>query len=172
MARFCLFPIIGAAITAFFSLVCLLFLVMVAVRKDEFSPRPVSFSFLAMSLIFSLFSFAICAEIGLGLDKALYGAEICAGLMGGFWLINALLEFFQLKSMPRRTSDEFGQTRVTPQAAGKAELSGHPAMVSTPQKQELNSTEVYYPHQHANASQTYAPPSTPVPARQTTTTIA
>ncbi|KFH68499.1 hypothetical protein MVEG_05313 [Podila verticillata NRRL 6337] len=164
---------------------------MVAVRKDEFSPRPVSFSFLAMSLIFSLFSFAICAEIGLGLDKgcnvlgdlrhhchssrhfsALYGAEICAGLMGGFWLINALLEFFQLKSMPRRTSDEFGQTRVTPQAAGKAELSGHPAMVSTPQKQELNSTEVYYPHQHANASQTYAPPSTPVPARQTTTTIA
>lgn len=209
---------------------------MFVVRKDEFSPRPVSISFLAMSMVLSLFSFAICAEIGIGLNKgcnilgdqrhhchsgknfagmkiqeycvslsplltcvvvmglstylltpfyskttnpvALYGAEICAGLMGGFWLMNTLLEFFQFKSMPRHTSaatsDGFGQTRVTPHPAGKAELSEHPEMVSTPQsqyqhpqKQELHSTEVYYPNAQAYAAPSY-PPGTP--ARQTTTT--
>ncbi|KAF9380087.1 hypothetical protein CPB97_008578 [Podila verticillata] len=170
---------------------CLLFM------TDEFSPRPVSISFLAMSMVLSLFSFAICAEIGIGLNKgcnilgdqrhhchsgknfaALYGAEICAGLMGGFWLMNTLLEFFQFKSMPRHTSaatsDGFGQTRVTPHPAGKAELSEHPEMVSTPQsqyqhpqKQELHSTEVYYPNAQAYAAPSY-PPGTP--ARQTTTT--
>ncbi|KAG0027923.1 hypothetical protein BGZ81_005166 [Podila clonocystis] len=199
---FCLFPIIGAAITAVFSLLFLLYWIMVAVRKDNFTPRLVSISFMALSAVLALFSFAICGEIGIGINKgcnilgeqrhrcrssknfnALYGAQICAGIMGGLWLITTILEFFQLKAMGRRRSDLLdpaSQTKVTPLRADKAELaglSGHPEMVSTPQsayqqhpqKQELTSGEHYYPQGQAYPAG-YVEPGTSAPTHQTTTT--
>ncbi|KAG0330912.1 hypothetical protein BG000_011365 [Podila horticola] len=199
---FCLFPIIGAAITAIFALVFLLYWIMLAVKNVEFIPRLISISFMALSFVLALFSFSICGEIGIGVNKgcnilgeqsyrcrssrnfnALYGAQICAGLMGGFWVIASFLEFFQLKAMGRRVSDQFepaSQTKVTPLRADKAELaglSGHPEMVSTPQsayqksqKQELTSSEHYYPQGQAHPATSYSAPSTSAPTRQTTTT--
>ncbi|KAG0355668.1 hypothetical protein BG005_005401 [Podila minutissima] len=155
---FCLFPIIGAAVTAVFSLVFLLYWILAAVKKDEFTPRLISVSVMSLSFVLALLSFSICGEIGLGINKgcnilgelshhcrstknfnALYGAQISAGLMGGLWLITMLLEFFQLRAMGRRVSDSLepaNQTKAAPLVGDKAELgglSGHPEMVPTPQ---------------------------------------
>ncbi|KAG0097161.1 hypothetical protein BGZ93_003321, partial [Podila epicladia] len=66
---FCLFPIIGGAITAVFSLVFLLYWIMAAVKKHEFAPRWVSVSLMVLSFILALFSFSICGEIGIGINK-------------------------------------------------------------------------------------------------------
>ncbi|KAF9331245.1 hypothetical protein BG006_005886 [Podila minutissima] len=154
---FCLFPIIGAAITAVFSLVFLMYWILVAVKKDEFTPRLISISFMSLSFVLALLSFSICGELGIGINKgcnilgnlshhcrntkdfsALYGAQISAGVMGGLWLITMLLEFFQLRAMGRRVSDSLepaNQTKVTPPVGDKAKLgglSGQPEMVITP----------------------------------------
>ncbi|KAG9072526.1 hypothetical protein KI688_000297 [Linnemannia hyalina] len=133
---FCLFPIIAAAITAGFSLMFLIFLCMVLHRKDEFSPTGLSLSVVFFSGLLALLSFAMCGEIGLGLNKActlledsidscrsnknfssLYGALITAGIMAGFWVLIMFLEVFQLLGRPvltTNTLDTAGQTTVVP----------------------------------------------------------
>ncbi|KAF9544871.1 hypothetical protein EC957_011601 [Mortierella hygrophila] len=134
---FCLFPIVAAAVTAGFSLVFLIFLSMVLHRKDEFSPRGLSMVMVFLSGLLALLSFAVCGEIGLGLNKgcrilgneidscrstnnfrSLYGAQITAGIMAGFWIIIMVLEVFQLKGRPHllatNTVDIVGRTTVIP----------------------------------------------------------
>lgn len=66
---FCLFPIVGSAVIAFVSLLFLIYWIMIVHRKDEFAPRSMSGVFLAFSGLCGLLSFAICGEIGLGLNK-------------------------------------------------------------------------------------------------------
>ncbi|KAF9575384.1 hypothetical protein EC968_003435 [Mortierella alpina] len=137
---YCLFPIIACAITAIFALIFLALWIMFVHRKDEYAPKGVSVLFLALSGALALLSFAVCGEIGIGLNKgchvlgdnrpncrsvknfnAVYGAEISAGIMGGLWLVAMLMELFQLKRKPPRLSsniDYVGQTTVVPHRAG------------------------------------------------------
>ncbi|KAG0319120.1 hypothetical protein BGZ97_002723 [Linnemannia gamsii] len=85
-----------------------------------------------------LFSFVISGEIGIGLKKAcgalvpgqtlaqcrtnnnfaaLYAAQVSAGLMGGFWLLALVVEWFQFKKRPSvlsTSSDPISQTTVLP----------------------------------------------------------
>ncbi|KAF9417019.1 hypothetical protein BGZ94_010057 [Podila epigama] len=200
---FCLFPIIGSAVTAVFALLMIIYTAMVLVRKDEFSPRGISLAFMILSFLCAMLAFSMCGEIGLGLNKgckilkerqdrcrseknfsAIYGAQISAGIMGGFWLIASLLEFFQAKCQPRSLSattvDHVSQTKVIPhRAGGKDEY--HPEMTApstpntyhqAPQKQELYSQEHHYPSQgYVQPGQQHVyPPGTPAQVHQTTTT--
>ncbi|KAG0355727.1 hypothetical protein BC939DRAFT_457857 [Gamsiella multidivaricata] len=131
----CLFPIIGAAVTAVLSLIFLVLWIMIVHRNDEFSPRPISIPFLILSALCALLSFAICGQIGIGLNRgcsilgdesyrcrktsnfnALWGAEICAGISGGLWVIAMLLELFQFLRKPHghSTNDPIRQTTVVP----------------------------------------------------------
>ena len=66
---YCFFPIIGAAVLAFISLIFLLYWSLALKRRDEFVPRPVSFSFILLSFLCTLLAFAICGEIGIGLNR-------------------------------------------------------------------------------------------------------
>ncbi|KAG0047245.1 hypothetical protein BGZ83_007675 [Gryganskiella cystojenkinii] len=131
---FCLFPIVGAAVVAVLSLVFLIYWIVDVHRKDEFAARSLSITFLFIAALLALLSFAICGEIGIGLNKgcrilgsdnrncrsrknfnALYGAEISAGLMGGFWILAMLLELFQLRCRPRALGvDHLTTTTVVP----------------------------------------------------------
>lgn len=43
---------------------------MILHRRDDFAPRIVSMALLATCAVMALFSFAICGEIGIGLNKA------------------------------------------------------------------------------------------------------
>ncbi|KAG0270196.1 hypothetical protein BGZ95_001783 [Linnemannia exigua] len=177
---FCLFPIVAAAVTAVISLVFLIILVMVLNRRDEFSPRAWSIAVLFLSGLLALLSFAMCGEIGLGLNKgcrlleekidscrstknfnALFGAQITSGIMGGFWLLTMILEVFQLKGRPTllsaNTVDIAGQTTVVPSRKNKNGIStsniSNPNLVST----SSSSTT------HLTSTSTPAP--TPAPAQ-------
>ncbi|KAG0367113.1 hypothetical protein BGX24_003403, partial [Mortierella sp. AD032] len=47
----------------------------------------------------------------------LYAAQVCAGLMGGFWLGALVVEWFQFKKRPSvlsTSSDPISQTTVVP----------------------------------------------------------
>ncbi|KAG0070999.1 hypothetical protein BGZ89_011884 [Linnemannia elongata] len=158
---FCLFPIVAAAVTAVFSLLFLIFLCMILRRKDEFSPRAMSMAMVFLSGLLALLSFAVCGEIGIGLNKgcrlledridscrstknfnALYGAQITAGIMGGFWLLTMLLEVFQLKGRPHflatNTVDIAAQTTVIPTT--KTSKSSHGISTSNISNPNLVST--------------------------------
>ncbi|KAF9153030.1 hypothetical protein BG015_004245 [Linnemannia schmuckeri] len=135
---YCLFPIIGGAITCITSLLFMAYWSMILHRRDDFAPRFVSMAMLATCVVMALFSFAICGEIGIGLNKAcgalapgqklaqcrstrnfagLYAAQVCAGLMGGFWLGALIVEWFQFKKRPSvlsTSSDPVSQTAVLP----------------------------------------------------------
>ncbi|KAF8943775.1 hypothetical protein BGZ47_005071 [Haplosporangium gracile] len=135
---YCLFPIIGGAITCITSLLFLAYWIMILHRRDDFAPRIVSMALLVTCVIMALFSFAICGEIGIGLNKAcgtlvpgqklaqcrsirnfaaLYAAQVCAGLMGGFWLGALVVEWLQIKKRPSvlsTSSDPVSQTTVLP----------------------------------------------------------
>ncbi|KAF9124548.1 hypothetical protein BGW39_008118 [Mortierella sp. 14UC] len=135
---YCLFPIISAAITCITSLLLLSYWSMILHRRDDFAPRLFSLAVLAITTSMALLSFAICGEIGIGLNKAckslvpeqtltqcrsvknfaaLYAAQVCAGLMGGFWLAAFVLEWLQFKKRPSvlsTSSDPVSQTTVLP----------------------------------------------------------
>ncbi|KAF9910916.1 hypothetical protein EC991_005090 [Linnemannia zychae] len=135
---YCLFPIIGGAITCITALLLLGYWAMILHRRDDFAPRLVSLAILGIATVMALLSFAICGEIGLGLNKAcgslvpgqklaqcraiknfaaLYAAQVCAGLMGGFWLAALVVEWFQFKKRPSvlsTSSDPVSQTTVLP----------------------------------------------------------
>ncbi|KAF9089686.1 hypothetical protein BGX29_011916 [Mortierella sp. GBA35] len=135
---YCLVPIIGGAITGITSLLFLVYWLMVLRRRDDFAPRFVSIALLGTCVVMALFSFAICGEIGIGLNKAcealvprqslaycrsiknfaaLYAAQVCAGLMGGFWLAGLVVEWLQFKKRPSvlsTSSDFISQTTVLP----------------------------------------------------------
>ncbi|KAF8944707.1 hypothetical protein BGZ47_003897 [Haplosporangium gracile] len=74
-------------------------------------------------------------------NVALYGAQITAGIMGGFWLLTTLLEVFQLKGRPHHhatnTVDSAGQTTVVPSTKNTSSHGistsniGNPNLVST-----------------------------------------
>ncbi|KAG0206829.1 hypothetical protein BGX28_001814 [Mortierella sp. GBA30] len=136
---FCLFPIVAAAVVAVISLIFMIIWIVLVHRNDEFAPKPVSITLLVFSALLALLSFAICGEIGIGLNKgcqilgpdshcrstknfnAIYGAEISAGIMGGLWLVTMLLELFQLRSKPPRLSTNFDYMNpptVVPHRAG------------------------------------------------------
>ncbi|KAG9325717.1 hypothetical protein KVV02_006220 [Mortierella alpina] len=142
---YCLFPIIACAVTAVFALIFLALWIMHVHRKDEYAPKGISILFLALSGALAMLSFAVCGEIGIGLNKgcqilgdnshnclttknfnAIYGAEISAGIMGGLWLVAMLMELFQLKSKPPRLSsniDYVSQTTVVPHRAAGSKTS-------------------------------------------------
>ncbi|KAG0218089.1 hypothetical protein BGX33_008623 [Mortierella sp. NVP41] len=175
---FCLFPIIAAAITGLFSLFFLFYWAMVLHRRDEFSPRPVSVLFLFMALSLAMLSFAVCGEIGIGLNKAcksfkekvgscrsnmnfraLYAAEIIAGIMGGLWLLAMLLELFQLKGRPRllatNTVDIAGQTTVVPSTHKTAPVPANSNISNPNANPNLVSTSTT----HVNPASTSVPTS-------------
>ncbi|KAG0307811.1 hypothetical protein BGZ97_000273, partial [Linnemannia gamsii] len=129
---FCLFPIVAAAVTAVFALVFLIFLAMVLRRKDDVAPKPISMALVVWSFLLALLAFAVCGEIGLGLNKgcrilgdksayclstkqfnALYGAQISAGIMGGFWLLTILIELFQLRGRARHPSGGISTSNIS-----------------------------------------------------------
>ncbi|KAF8930436.1 hypothetical protein EDD21DRAFT_375787 [Dissophora ornata] len=197
---YCIFPIVGSAVMALATLLLLIFLGLVIVKNDEFSPRPMSIFFIVFSGLLALLAFAICAEIGIGLNKgcnllgdqsyrcrrtsnfnALWGAEICAGLIGGFFVIATVLEVFQLKA---HTRARFSST-VAPQRAG-ADLNTTSA-VATPYQTPatpyqapatappIQKTEYADPEMTQNAtgyaeppSQYYQPPQPPPQPQQNT----
>jgi len=138
---YCLFPIVGAAVLAFLSLCFIAYWVIVVHRNDEFAPRVISVLFLFMAPLCAMLAFAITGEIGIGLNRgcrqlgaqinqcrktkpfnALWGAEICAGMIGGLWLIAMLLEMFQFMGhpghLPASTVDHINTTTVVPYRAG------------------------------------------------------
>ncbi|KAF9937725.1 hypothetical protein BGZ67_000937 [Mortierella alpina] len=142
---YCLFPIIACAVTAVFALIFLALWISHVHRKEEYAPKGISILFLALSGALAMLSFAVCGEIGIGLNKgcqilgdnshnclttknfnAIYGAEISAGIMGGLWLVAMLMELFQLKSKPPRLSsniDYVSQTTVVPHRAAGSKTS-------------------------------------------------
>ncbi|KAF9585216.1 hypothetical protein BGW38_003380 [Lunasporangiospora selenospora] len=151
---YCLFPIVGAAVCAVLALVMIIFGSIIVHRNDEYAPRIVSYTVFVMCILLALLSFAICGEIGIGLNKgckilgpdsgncrsrknfnALYGSEISAGLMGAFFVFAAVLELFQLRSLSRQMTslpsantsfDNLGQRAVTPQRASTGPLTPQP----------------------------------------------
>ncbi|KAF9138813.1 hypothetical protein BGX30_008720 [Mortierella sp. GBA39] len=135
---YCLFPIIGGAMTCVTSLLFMVYWGMVLHRRDDFAPRIMSMTLLAICVVMALLSFAICSEVGIGLNKAcgtlvpgqklaqcrtirnfaaLYAAQVCAGLMGGFWLGVLVVEWLQFKKRPSVLSTSLGlvsRTTVLP----------------------------------------------------------
>ncbi|KAF9205288.1 hypothetical protein BGZ49_004231 [Haplosporangium sp. Z 27] len=113
---FCLFPLVGAAVIAGLTFIITVYLAITLSGGEEVNPRPIAYTITAFILAMTLLAFSICAEIGIGLNKgckilpqdqrhncrrrkrfnALWAAEICAGLSGGFLLIAFMLEMFQL----------------------------------------------------------------------------
>ncbi|KAF9538945.1 hypothetical protein EC957_006005 [Mortierella hygrophila] len=128
----------GGAITCVTSLLFMVYWSMVLHRRDDFAPRIMSMTLLAICVVMALLSFVICGEIGIGLNKAcgalvpgqklaqcrtiknfaaLYVAQVCAGLMGGFWLGALVVEWLQLKKRPSvlsTSSDPISQITVLP----------------------------------------------------------
>ncbi|KAF9910785.1 hypothetical protein EC991_005502 [Linnemannia zychae] len=178
---FCLFPIVAAAVTAVLSLLFMILLAMVLKRKDEFSPRALSMVIVFMSGLLALLSFAVCGEIGLGLNKgcrlleekidscrstknfsSLYGAQITAGIMGGLWLLAMLLEVFQLKGRPTllsaNTVDVAGQTTVIPHKKNNHNVST--SNISNPNLVSASSTSTT----HLTSASTATPTPAPAPA--------
>ncbi|KAF9148468.1 hypothetical protein BG015_009799 [Linnemannia schmuckeri] len=90
---------------------------------------------------------------------SLYGAQITAGIMGGFWLITTLLEVFQLKGRPHHvttnTVDIAGQTTVVPSTKKKSSHGISTSNISSP---NLISTSTSAAHL------TSAPTPAPAPA--------
>ncbi|KAF9982631.1 hypothetical protein BGZ75_005909 [Mortierella antarctica] len=118
---YCLFPVVGAAITFIASCVCLGYFIMLLRRDEIFAPQYISLPYAVSSIIMTLFAFAICGEIGIGLKQgctslvkgwtldqcrdiknfeSLYTAQVCAGIMGGAWMTAVLLEYFQFRARP------------------------------------------------------------------------
>ncbi|KAF9962337.1 hypothetical protein BGZ72_007390 [Mortierella alpina] len=169
---YCLFPIIACAITAVCALIFLALWIMFVHRKDEYAPKGVSVLFLGLSGALALLSFAVCGEIGIGLNKgcqilAIYGAEISAGIMGGLWLVAMLMELFQLKSKPPRLSsniDYVSQTTVVPHRAGsKTSINDNNATVR-------DSGHGYYDNNHHHNNNTAAAAAMGAGAGAATTT--
>ncbi|KAF9276393.1 hypothetical protein BGZ68_010035 [Mortierella alpina] len=171
---YCLFPIIACAITAICALVFLALWVMFVHRKDEYAPKGLSVIFLALSGALALLSFAVCGEIGIGLNKgckilgedshncrstknfsAIYGAEIAAGIMGGLWLVAMLMELCQLKRRPARLSsniDYVSQTTVVPHRAGsKTSINDNDAAVRDSGHGYYNDPNHHHNHTAAGA---------------------
>ncbi|KAF9169964.1 hypothetical protein BGX21_000276 [Mortierella sp. AD011] len=121
---FCLFPLVGAAVIAGLTFIFLIVWTVLIFRQREVSPKPISMSFMTMAIFMALLSFAICAEIGIGLTKgcnilppeqrshcrtmrnfnALWASEICAGISGGLLIIALVLELFQFMIPPHYPS--------------------------------------------------------------------
>ncbi|KAF9571897.1 hypothetical protein EC968_010550 [Mortierella alpina] len=118
---YCLFPVVGAALTFIASCILLGYFIMLLRRDEIFAPHYLSLSYAVTSVIMTLFAFAICGEIGIGLKQgctslvkgwtldqcrdiknfeSLYTAQVCAGIMGGAWMAAVLLEYFQFKARP------------------------------------------------------------------------
>ncbi|KAF9366691.1 hypothetical protein BGX34_010366 [Mortierella sp. NVP85] len=119
---YCQFPIIGAGVISVFALLFLGYCTAVLHRYDEYLPSLTSQILMGLAVIMSLFSFTLCGEIGIGLNigcrsvtsgkgmsqcqaavdnyGALSTAQVCAGLMGGFWLVGFVTEYIQLKQQP------------------------------------------------------------------------
>ncbi|KAG0262728.1 hypothetical protein DFQ27_002147 [Actinomortierella ambigua] len=114
---YCLMPMIGSAVVAFFALIFLIALVIALTRHKDFFPRAFSVLFMVLCALLSLLAFAICGEIGIGLNKscsalqvfrcrsqqnfsALYAAEIMAGIVGGLWIFATIFEIIQFKRIP------------------------------------------------------------------------
>ncbi|KAF9987738.1 hypothetical protein BGZ65_002117 [Modicella reniformis] len=119
---YCQFPIVGAGVICVFAIFFLGYWAAVLHRYDEFLPIITSHIFIGCSVIMSLFSFVICGEIGIGLSigcrsvtsgqslsqcqatvenmPSLYTAQVCAGLMGGFWIVGLVMEYIQYKKRP------------------------------------------------------------------------
>ncbi|KAG0326620.1 hypothetical protein BGZ99_009292 [Dissophora globulifera] len=119
---YCQFPVVCAAVIGVFSVLFLGYWTAVLHRYDEYTPVITSQIFMGFSVLMAVLSFAICGEIGIGLTvgcrsvapelgmsgcqkatssfQALNSAQICAGLMGGFWIIAVVLEYFQFRYQP------------------------------------------------------------------------
>ncbi|KAG0317827.1 hypothetical protein BGZ99_006081 [Dissophora globulifera] len=200
---YCLFPIIGGAVLAFFSLLFLIYWVFNLFRRREFVPKPVSWIMIVLSFMLACLAFAICAEIGIGLNKAcnllgdqqnhchhtspfnaLWGAEISAGIAGGFYLVICLLELFQLRArrnkLPAATVDTINRTTVVPHRIGTTTITTatgptvghgsnkvytHPVIA---QKSEYTEPEMTHPQQQQTY---YVPPPPPQPAQPRVHTI-
>ncbi|KAF9112509.1 hypothetical protein BGX27_003266 [Mortierella sp. AM989] len=112
---FCLFPLVGAAVVAGLTFIFFIIWSVIISRREEVSAKAISITFMVFMTACALLSFAICAEVGIGLNKgcnilpddqrhncrhrgkfnALWAAEICAGISGGFLIIALVLEVFQ-----------------------------------------------------------------------------
>ncbi|KAI8361189.1 hypothetical protein B0O80DRAFT_422270 [Mortierella sp. GBAus27b] len=65
---YCQFPIVGAGVISVFALLFLGYWAAVVHRYDEYLPTLTSQIFMGIAVIMSLFSFALCGEIGIGLN--------------------------------------------------------------------------------------------------------
>ncbi|KAG0298236.1 hypothetical protein BGZ98_000265 [Dissophora globulifera] len=180
---YCLFPIIGGAVLAFFSLLFLIYWVFNLFRRREFVPKPVSWIMIVLSFMLACLAFAICAEIGIGLNKAcnLLGDQQnhchhTAPFNGK--------DLFQLRSrrnkLPVATVDTINRTTVVPHRAGTTTITTatgptvghgsnkvytHPVI---PQKSEYTEPEMTRPQQQQTY---YVPPPPPQPAQPRVHTI-
>ncbi|KAF9435797.1 hypothetical protein BGZ76_005505 [Entomortierella beljakovae] len=127
---FCQFPVIGTGVIVVFTLFFLGYCAAVVERYEDFLPSVVSQIFIGLSIFLGVFAFAICGEIGIGLNiacrtissggslsqcmtnstfQALYTAQVCAGLMGGFWIVITVLEYIQLKKQSDYEAEQYAQ---------------------------------------------------------------
>ncbi|KAF9174727.1 hypothetical protein BGX21_009437 [Mortierella sp. AD011] len=127
-STYCQFPVIGTGVIAMFDLFFLGYCAAVVQRYDEYLPETISLVFMGFSVFMAMFSFAICGEIGIGLNiacrttssgnslsqclanssfQAMYTAQVCAGLMGGFWIAATILEYIQLRKRTEYENEQY-----------------------------------------------------------------
>ncbi|KAF9205077.1 hypothetical protein BGZ49_004472 [Haplosporangium sp. Z 27] len=127
-ASYCQFPVIGTGVISIFAIFFLGYFAAVTQRYDEYLPEVISLVFMGISVFMAIFSFAICGEIGIGLNiacrttspnqsmsqclisssfQAMYTAQVGAGLMGGFWIVAAILEYVQLKKKAQYDNEQY-----------------------------------------------------------------
>ncbi|KAF9346839.1 hypothetical protein BGX26_001654 [Mortierella sp. AD094] len=123
---FCLFPLVGAAVIAGLTLIFFIIWSIIISRREEVSAKAISITFMIFAIAMALLSFAICAEIGIGLNKgckilledqrhhcrrkkfnALWASEICSGISSGLLIIALVLELFQFM-LPAHYSSRVG----------------------------------------------------------------
>ncbi|KAF9101129.1 hypothetical protein BGX27_011602 [Mortierella sp. AM989] len=127
---YCQFPVIGTGVICIFTLFFFGYCTAVVQRYEEFLPTIMSLVFMGTSAFMAMFSFAICGEIGIGLNiacrttssgqslsqclinnsfQALYTAQVCAGLMGGIWIVMIVLEYIQFRKKSEYESEQYAQ---------------------------------------------------------------
>ncbi|KAF9914495.1 hypothetical protein BX616_008181, partial [Lobosporangium transversale] len=137
-SSYCQFPVVGAGVVSVFAVLFLGYWAAVVHRYDDFLPIVTSRTFMGIGAIMAMVAFAICGEIGIGLTiackttssgqslsqclaisnfQALYTAQVCAGLMGGFWIATLVLEYIQLKRRPDFETESYNDQHYHDQQA-------------------------------------------------------
>ncbi|KAF9432787.1 hypothetical protein BGZ76_010323 [Entomortierella beljakovae] len=139
---FCLFPLVGGAVICGITFIFLILWGLIMFRSGGAANRVFMIVFLTFGIMMAMLSFAMCAEIGIGLTKgckvlpddmrhncrhrggwnALWAAEICSGLSGGFLIIAVAMGALQYMTQMSPT-----QNTISPAQSQTEKFSQIPA---------------------------------------------